>query len=260
MCFDVDSHPPIVPIAGGASDSARLILTADDGAQIAAFQARATHPTGAGIIVLPDVRGLHPYFEELALRFAEHGVDALAIDYFGRTAGVEPRADGFEYMPHVSRTTWAGIGADVRAAAAALRSPADRSVQSLFTIGFCMGGRMSFLAGTLGLELAGVIGFYGWPTGPWRTDAPAPAAVAGAMAAPVLAVFGGADQGIPASARDEFETSLKQAGVDHRIVTYPGAPHGFFDRKSAEHGAASEAAWDETLSFIRARTAGQGAG
>ena len=254
MCFDLDSRPPIVPIAGGALDSARLTLPADDGGTFAAFRARATEPTGAGIIVLPDVRGLHPYFEELALRFAEHGVDAVAIDYFGRTAGAEPRGDDFEYMPHVSQTTWAGLGADIRAAAADLRSPAGGSVRSLFTIGFCMGGRLSFLAATLGLELAGVIGFYGWPVGPSRNDTPAPVEMTGLMASPVLAIFGGADQGIPASAIAEFDGALASAGVEHEVVTYPDAPHSFFDRKSGEFADTSEAAWQATLGFIRGRT------
>ena len=74
-------------------------------------------------------------------------------------------------MPHVQRTTWAGIGADIRAAVAALRAD---GVERVHTIGFCMGGRMSFLAATLGLDLAGVIGLYGTLVGPWRNDAPEP--------------------------------------------------------------------------------------
>ena len=101
MCFDLDSRPPITPIAGGAMDHEHLTLTCADGNQLAAFRARASAPTGAGILILPDVRGLHPYYEELALRFAEAGVDAVAIDYFGRTAGVEPRDADFEY--HAAR-------------------------------------------------------------------------------------------------------------------------------------------------------------
>ncbi len=91
MCFDLDSRPPIVPIAGGSMDSSSLTLTSGDGATFAAFLARASSPTGAGIVILPDVRGLHPYYEELSLRFAEHGVDAIAVDYFGRSAGGEAR-------------------------------------------------------------------------------------------------------------------------------------------------------------------------
>ena len=58
MCFDLDSRPPIAPIAGGALDSARLVVTAEDGNRFLAFRARAASPTGAGIVVLPDVRGL----------------------------------------------------------------------------------------------------------------------------------------------------------------------------------------------------------
>jgi carboxymethylenebutenolidase len=251
MCFDLDSHPPIAPIEGGALDAGRLTLTAADGNVLAAFGARATEPTGAGMLVLPDVRGLFPYYEELALRFAEAGIDALAIDYFGRTAGARPRDASFEFMPHVERTTWAGLAADVRAAAAFLRSPDGGAVRSLFTIGFCFGGRLSFLAATLGLDLAGVVGFYGWPVGASRNDTPAPADVAAAMASPVLGVFGGADAGIPASAVDAFGSALRAAGVEHRLVTYPDAPHSFFDRKAVDFAEASAAAWAETIGFVR---------
>ena len=58
MCFDHDSRPPIAPIAGGALDSQTLILTADDRNRFVAFRARASEPTGAGIVIFPDVRGL----------------------------------------------------------------------------------------------------------------------------------------------------------------------------------------------------------
>src|SRR3954453_2984438 len=136
MCFDLDSRPPIAAIAGGALDSQSLVLTAEDGNRLNAFRARATEPTGAAIVVLPDVRGLHPFYEELALRFAENGVDALAFDYFGRTAGLTGRDDAFEYQPHVGQMTWAGVSADVRAAAAHLRMDNERRVDALFTTGF----------------------------------------------------------------------------------------------------------------------------
>ncbi len=180
MCFDHDSRPPITPIAGGALDGRRIDVDAPDGNRFAAFHARASVPGGAAIVILPDVRGLHPYYEELALRFAERGIDALALDWFGRTAGAEPRPEGFEYMPHVQRTTWSGISTDVTAAVGALRSAegGETRARDVFVIGFCMGGRMAFLSSTLGLELAGVIGLYGTVAGPWRNDAPAPLDVA----------------------------------------------------------------------------------
>jgi carboxymethylenebutenolidase len=256
MCFDHDSRPPIAPIAGGALDSMPLILTAADRNRFAAFRSRATEPSGAGVVILPDVRGLNPFYEELALRFAENGVDALAIDWFGRTADAEPRGEGFDHQPHVERTTWAGIRADIAAAVDEIRAPEDGRAApgSVFTIGFCMGGRMSFLAATLGLELAGVIGMYGTLVGPWRNDAPAPVDLAGSIASPVLGLFGGADGAISSEAIATFDDRLTAAGIDHRLVTYPGAPHSFFDRKMAEFADASAAAWDETLAFIRART------
>jgi len=256
MCFDLDSRPPITPIAGGALDGTPLMLTAADRNRFAAFRARAADPGGAAVAILPDVRGLHPYYEELALRFAEHGIDALAIDWFGRTAGPEPRDEGFDYGPHVTQTTWAGISADITAAVEELSVPdGDRPApRAVFTLGFCMGGRMSFLAATLGLDLAGVIGMYGTLVGPWRNDAPAPVDEAARFRAPVLGLFGGADAGITPEAVASFDEGLTAAGVDHRLETYPGAPHSFFDRKAAEFADASSEAWDEVLRFIGEQT------
>jgi carboxymethylenebutenolidase len=255
MCFDLDSRPPIPPIAGGALDSTELVLEASDGNRFRAFRARAATPISAGIVILPDVRGLHPFFEELALRFAEHGVDALAIDYFGRTAGLTARDDAFEYMPHVGQVTWAGVSADVRAAAEHLRMEDEGRVDALFTTGFCFGGRLAFLTPTLGLELAGAIGFYGFPVGPGRGDIPAPVDLVDRIANPILGLFGEADQGIPQDAVRTFDEALTRAGVDHRLVVYPGAPHSFFDRKAEEFADASAAAWEETLTFVRGHTA-----
>jgi carboxymethylenebutenolidase len=231
-----------------------MTLTASDGAALAAFHARAAEPSGAGVVILPDVRGLHPFYEELALRFAEHGVDALAIDWYGRTAGTPPRADDFDHMAHASRTTWAGISADIAAGVAALRADTpDRAAPArVFTLGFCMGGRMSFLAATLGLELAGVIGMYGTLVGPWRNDAAAPVNLAARFGTPVLGLFGGADAAITAEHVAAFDAALSAAGVEHRLVTYPGAPHSFFDRKAEGYTDASAAAWQEVLGFVAA--------
>jgi carboxymethylenebutenolidase len=254
MCFDHDSRPPIRPIAGGALDSREVSLTAGDGNVLTAFDATAAEPTGASIVILPDVRGLHTFYFELALRFAENGIDAVAIDWFGRTAGLGRREDGFDYMPHVNETTWPGVLADISAGADHARSFGPERAASLFTIGFCFGGRMSFLAPTLGLGLAGAIGLYGPPAGPGRAGSPAPADVADQIASPILGIFGGADEGIPPAAIEAFDTALERAGVEHRLITYPNAPHSFFDRKAAAFKQESEASWAEVLGFIRAHT------
>jgi len=250
MCFDLDSQPPIAPIAGGAVDSRRLTLTAADGTIFSAFLARAAEPSGAAMIVLPDVRGLHRYYEELALRFAESGIDSIAIDYFARTAAITARDEGFEFMPHVAQTTYATLATDIAAGAAELR--ATGRVRSLFTVGFCFGGRLAFLTATQDLRLAGAIGFYGPPTGIARNGMPAPADVAAQMRAPILGIFGGADPSIPETALDEFDRVLTAAGVGHEIASYPGAPHSFFDRKATEFADASNDAWGKVLDFVRA--------
>jgi carboxymethylenebutenolidase len=259
MCFDLDSRPPITPIAGGALDSTDVTMTAADGTTFRARRARAAQPSGRGIVILPDVRGLHPYYEELTLRFAEQGVDAIAIDYFGRTAGTGRRDADFEFRPHVDQTTYEGLSADAEAAAAYLRSEDGGSIRSLYTVGFCFGGRLAFLTATLGLDLAGVIGFYGVPVGPPRNGMPAPADVADRMEARVLGIFGGADAAIPPESIEAFGSALEEAGVDHRLITYPDAPHSFFDRKAEDHVEASAQAWTEVLRFVRGDGAATGA-
>jgi carboxymethylenebutenolidase len=252
MCFDHDSRPPIQPIAGGALDSSEITLSAEDGNRFTAFQAHPAEPSGAGIVILPDVRGLHVYYEDLALRFAENGVNALVIDYFGRTAGLGRRGIGFDHAPHIGRTTHDGLVADLRAGVAHLRSPEGGNVRDLFAIGFCFGGRLAFYSATLGLDLAGVIGFYGWPTGPTRNGIPAAIDFGARMSSPVLAIFGEADEGIPPPSVAMFRVALEDAGVEHTIISYPGAPHSFFDRKADEFVETSRQAWQETLDFVRA--------
>jgi carboxymethylenebutenolidase len=256
MCFDLDSHPPIPPLAGAAVDGHQTTLKASDGTEFLAYDAHASEPTGAGVVIFPDVRGLHPFFEELALRFAERGVDAVAIDYFGRTAETKDRGESFEYMPHVDKIDYRTTMLD---AAAARDELVERGVRHVFTVGFCMGGRLAFLTGAEDdLDLSGVIGFYGGPTGQGRGGMPAPLelAEAGKFRSPVLGLFGGADKGIPESAIVSFGDALTAAGIDNEMVIYPGAPHSFFDRKADEFQQASEDAWVKLLEFIDRETAG----
>ena len=250
MCFDTDSRPPFPPIRGGAHDARLVELTSRDGTRVAAYAARADTPSGAGIAIIPDVRGLHPYYEELALRFAEAGVDAVSVDLYARTAGTGPRPDGFEYEPHVRQLDTDAVNEDVGAAVEFLRTPEGGEPTRLFSVGFCLGGRVSLLQAASGLGLGGVIGLYPWPVGDHRSGIPAPADEAPRFACPVLVIYGGADAGIPAEARDAFDTALDAAGVPHRSIVYPDAPHSFFDRKAADFANASEDAWRQVLEFM----------
>lgn len=254
MCFDHEARPPLPPIRGGALDARDLTLAAADGTRVAAYAARAERPSGAAIVVIPDVRGLHPYYEELALRFAEAGVHAVAIDPYSRSAGTGKRGEGFEYEPHVGQLSAEGASADVAAAVAHLRG-GDGAVR-VYTVGFCLGGRISLLQAASDAGLDGVIGFYPWPVGPHRSTLPAPADAAARFQCPVLTLYGGEDAGIPAEVREQFAQALDEAGVEHVSVTYDGAPHSFFDRRAAEHADASSDAWRRMLEFMGAAGTG----
>lgn len=265
MCFDLDARPPLPPppIARGAADGRSLILEAADGNRLRAYAARpsgepgavgvpsgAGVPPGSGMVVIPDIRGLVPYYEELALRFAEAGMHAVALDLYARTAGTAERGAHFDHVDHSARTTQSGIAADVAAAVRFLRSDESGAQGPVFSVGFCFGGRASLLQAVEPHGLAGVVSFYGWPVGPARNGSPAPADVAARFRAPVLALYGGADEGIPPEAIAAFDRALGSAGIEHDSIVYPGAPHSFFDRHREAWAEASADAWSRMVDFV----------
>ncbi len=260
MCFEFDALPPNVPadrvihrIAGGSA-AERLTLVSADGTEFVAALAVCPEPiSDVGVIILPDVRGLYRFYVNLAERFVTAGYHAIAIDYFGRTAGAEERDEDFDFWPHTLATTVERVQADIVAARAAL---AERSGATRFvTLGFCFGGAQSDLAGAnTDLGLDAVVSFYG-TLDPSRhgIDAPgfpAPLRNADEIRTPLLALFGGADEGIPADDISTFDAILTQNDVPHEIHVYPGAPHSFFDRSFDEHAEASADAWRRVLDFL----------
>ena len=243
MCYSDDARPPLPPIGGAAADQGEMTLEAADGTRFMAYFARAAEPTGAGMVVMPDVRGLHQFYKELAQRFAEAGIDAVAIDYFGRTAGLGDRSDGFEYMPHVEKTTPEGIAADTAAAVEYLKSKDGGAVKAVFTVGFCFGGSNSWNQSALNPGLNGCIGFYGRPGRalPFIDK----------MTAPLLLLIAGADAATPREQFIEFDRRLTEVGVPHEMHIYEGAPHSFFDRTYEQWKDACDDAWRRMLSFVK---------
>jgi carboxymethylenebutenolidase len=254
MCFEFDARPPALPsdlvlpgMAGGAA-AELLELTSADGTVFSAALAEVPWDRETGVMIFPDVRGLYAFYIELAERFSEAGYPAIAIDYFGRTAGLGPRGEDFEYMPHLQKTSLEQVQADAAAALGTLRERSN--VHSVASVGFCFGGFQSLMAGMNSeLGLAAVVSFYGLLHGR-RLGVDGPLKRAEDIRCPVLGLYGGADQGIPVEDVREFEQRLAAAGIPHEIEIYDGAPHSFFDRLFEEHAEASEDAWRRVLRFL----------
>ena len=249
MCYDDNARPPIQPGESGSARGEDIVLTAADGNKFAAFAAHPSKPTGSQIVIYPDVRGLHQFYKELALRFAEVGIAAVAMDYFGRTAGLTGRDDSFEFMPHVQQLRLPTVFADAKACLAHLKSMTSSS-DAAFTVGFCLGGSMSLYTGTEDMGLTGVIGFYAGLSRKFDEQKGTPIEAADKIKVPVLGLFGGNDPNIPAEQVQQLDEQLDKAGVQHSIVTYSGAPHSFFDRKATEFAKESADAWERILGFI----------
>lgn len=252
MCQEPDDFPPDAPVQGLLDRVERLTLQATDGTVLAATLARTREPDAAGVVVVPDVRGLHPFYERLAEQFAQAGVHALAIDQYGRSAGADYRGADFDYGPLVAGAAGT-VADDIVVAVARLRELGARTV---FVTGFCFGGRAALMAAA-GEGVDGAIGFYGWPVSP-GADGVSPESLArdGALRAPVLAIFGEADAGIPPHDVERYAKALQASGVPHDVRVYADAPHGFFDRKRTEHDEHCADAWGRVLAFIECRPTG----
>jgi carboxymethylenebutenolidase len=236
VCFPDGSLAPRAPFAGAAGPDRALTLTARDGNVLMAHEARAAAPSRVGVVLMPDVRGLHAYYRELAVRLAECGWDAVAIDYFSRTAPSDDRSEGFDFMAHVQQGTPEGMAADVAAGVDHLRGlGCDR----VFTLGFCLGGGFSWRQSADTPGLAGCVGFYGRSVQPLQ--------VVDRMTAPLLMLQAGADPHIPV---EDSELVVQQAPVEVELHVFEGMPHSFFDRTAPEHAVACDRAWGLIRGFL----------
>ncbi|WP_412538331.1 dienelactone hydrolase family protein [Longispora sp. K20-0274] len=242
MCLEDDVRVP-------ADADPVIELTSADGSRFGAYLARADEPTGARLVLLPDVGGMRAPFRELARRFARTGADVLVIDYYGRTLG--PSARGEEYDPAVNEGFDRELVlADLSAAVGYLRASGPGPV---YAAGFCIGGANALYAGTADLGLAGVIGICPY-VGAMGASAALPEDFGAGIKVPVLGLFGGADKEVPDSVHENLGRDLLAANVPHDIAVYPGQPHGFiewdhFGRSGHEEAAAD--AWERITAFLK---------
>ncbi|WP_345638713.1 dienelactone hydrolase family protein [Rugosimonospora acidiphila] len=225
MCHDPSASVPMADRDEGPVSGTEFELPTSDGRRFPAYLASPGRPTGSPIVLLPDAGGLHPFYQELARRFARLGHPTLAIDYYGRTAGSRARDDGFDHVSHLERLLRRTMLSDVHTAVGHLRTVTG---ETPFVLGFCLGGATGLLAGTTDLDIAGAVAFYPW-LGELGREPALPAEFVAGMRCPVLGLFGEADEVTPVAVARAFDDHLDRAGVPHDIVIYPDAVHGFFE-------------------------------
>jgi len=212
-----------------------------------------TPGSGRGaVIVLQEAFGVNPHIENVVRRFAEAGYHGIAPHLFHRTGSPTLDYDDLsEVMPHLQALGDQGMLADVDAVLAHL-GDAGWALDQIGAVGFCMGGRTSFLvAGSRPLGAA--VGFYGGGIVTGRSEAMGPLLdLIPTMTTPWLGLFGDADSSIPTDDVERLRAELADHGsVDAEVVLYPGAGHGFHcDARPSYQAAAAVDGWNRTLAWL----------
>jgi carboxymethylenebutenolidase len=212
--------------------------------------ANATNPPV--VIVAMEIFGLHEYIKDVVRRVAKLGAFAVAPDYYFRKGDLTKVTDPKELMPLVNAKTDAELLSDLDATVAwALRQGGNTT--RLGIMGFCRGGRTVWQYAAHNSNLNAGVAFYG-PL----ADNPTPAMPKNAMMqaadmkAPVLGLYGEADQGISVDNVTAMQAALKAAGKTAEFHIYPGAPHGFHaDYRASYRKDAADDAWDRLQAWFK---------
>jgi carboxymethylenebutenolidase len=213
------------------------------------YVARPAVPTGSAILVFQEAFGVNAYIRDVADRFADLGMLAVAPELFHRTteAGWEAPYGNFDVIrPHMSALTPQGLVDDARNAFEFAASQPGVDADRIACVGFCMGGRVSYLANAE-LKLRAAISFYGGGIAPDLLDR------AARQHAPLLMFWGGKDAHIPPEQYRAVADALTAAGKTHAQVVFSDADHGFFcDQRPAYNAKASQQAWALVRTFLEA--------
>ncbi len=223
-------------------------LKVSDGTTMAAYVARPrTEGKHPGILVFQEAFGVNAYIRDVTERFAKEGFTAIAPELFHRTgAGFEGSYTDFAgVQPHTTKLTNEGLETDIKAAYEWLKKDSQTDPQKIFSVGFCMGGRVSFFADTI-LPLSASVSFYGGGIAQGLLDR------ARNIHGPILLFWGGLDKHILPEHVRAVEDALRAAGKEFGNVTFSYADHGFFcDQRASYNELASKQAWPMALEFLR---------
>jgi carboxymethylenebutenolidase len=242
------------PSAPAAVREEERTIRAGDGADLREFLALpATGFRRGAVLIIHDIWGYTDFYKDLARRITQHGHAAALVDFFGRQGDLPesmraPERTGSKPDAMARAVQRAQQLSDERFLADLQTSVDDllaRGASRVAAWGFCMGGRLAYVAAARVSGLAGVVAYYGHlQAQPGRLS---PLRLASDIKIPLLGVFGGADPGIPAEQIAAFKDALK---TDKEIVTYPDAPHGFLRYGATQHKAAIDDALQRTFRFF----------
>jgi carboxymethylenebutenolidase len=233
-----------IPLAGGGTMGGYLVRPSDG----------TVRP---GVLVFMEIFGINSHIRDVTERVAREGYVALAPDYFHRTGpGVEYGYDdaGFaKGMELLNALKSDEMVADAKAALAYLRGRSDVRGERIGCMGFCIGGHMTYLT-ACATDVTASASFYGGgiaaPQGPGGQASTL--ARTAEMRGRILCLFGDKDGFIPLEQVEAIREALKESGVQHEVVVYPGADHGFFcDQRDAYQEKAAADAWERVRSLFR---------
>jgi len=228
-----------------------LVLSVADGTEMHAYTAAPNDATGntPGILLLQEAFGVNQHIRNVADRLAQAGYAVVAPELFHRTAapGLEiPYSDFASAAPHFQGITVEGLTADLQAAYAWLQAQEHVQADKIGSIGFCLGGRVSFLANAV-LPLQAAVSYYGGGTQQLKDRA-------ADLHAPHLFFWGGQDQHISKEHVHEVIEAVEAAGKPYLNTVISYADHGFHcDERPSYNPAAAHEAWALTLAFFQER-------
>lgn len=227
----------------------QIELAVADGTRMAAYVARpAKNGPHPGLLVFQEAFGVNHHIRTVTERFAAEGYAAIAPELFHRTAppGFEASYTEFPSVkPHLEAVTTATAEPDIRAAHEWLRSNAQVKSNEISSVGFCLGGRVSFIANSI-VPLRAAVSFYGGGIAPGLLDR------APQQQAPLLLIWGGLDKHITPELRCSVADALSAAKKIYVSAEFSRADHGFFcDERAAYEPHSARQAWALTLEFLR---------
>jgi carboxymethylenebutenolidase len=207
------------------------------------------------ILVAMEIFGLHEYIKDVTRRLGKAGAFAVAPDYYFRKGEDLTKITEIpKLMPIVNTKPDRELLSDLEATVTWAKSQGG-DTNRLGIMGFCRGGRTVWEYAAHNKDLRAGVAFYGSLVDPEAQKSvwpKSPTELAPEMKAPVLGLYGEADQGIPVAQVEAMKAALRSAGKTAEFKIYPGAPHGFHaDYRPSYRKEAAEDAWNEMIAWFK---------